>query len=82
MVLVCVCVCVCVCGGGGGGGGGLKLWNMHFLGVNFYLLGEMGGGVIFHTITHPYAEFSLPFKPLKGLNFQIFFPREHAPGPP
>ena len=50
-------------------------------GVKFYLLGEMGG-LIFHTITHPYAEFSLHFKPLKGVSFQIFFLGKHAPRPP
>ena len=63
------------------GGEGKNLEYAFFGGVNFYLLGEMGG-LIFHTITHPDAEFSLHFKPLKGLNFLNFFPGEHAPGPP
>ena len=44
-------------------------------GVNFYLLGEMGGGgLIFHIITRPDAEFSL--------HSQNLFTGEHAPGPP
>ena len=54
------------------GGGGGKTLKYAFL----------GGGLIFYTITHRSAEFSLHFKPLKGLNFQDFFPGEHAPGPP
>ena len=40
------------------------------------------GGLIFHTITHPDAEFPLHFKPLKGLDFQKNFPGETCPWTP